>query len=230
MSKTYLLVICLLFASFTGCLESENEENLDRYVIASGTASTTSPSGKMADVWIHGHEDSMETYLQAIMTRYPDMTREEALEACSCNSTHHLGYITVNGSVEFGGWPYNETWADYDAYGWKITLLSGEGTWDVIWLNSENTIRANNKGPAFLNSSFSELDQRGMSNSGSKGPVEKPEQICSGDPDNNWMTPYGFPNNCEHSEQLFATNLYQFMIVNTGETDLVLEWTVYGWK
>ena len=229
MSKTYLLVICLLFASFTGCLESENEENLDRYVIASGTASTTSPSGKMADVWIHGHEDSMETYLQAIMTRYPDMTREEALEACSCNSTHHLGYITVNGSVEFGGWPYNETWADYDAYGWKITLLSGEGTWDVIWLNSENTIRANNKGPAFLNSSFSELDQRGMNKSGSKGPVEKPEQTCSGDPDNDWMTPYGFQNNCEQQWDLYRHG-YAFLIVNTGETDLVLEWTVYGWK
>ena len=108
--------------------------------------------------------------------------------------------------------------------------MSGEGTWHVIWLNYEGMIRASNKGPAFLNSSFSELDQRGMSNSGSKGPVEKPEQICSGDPDNNWMTPYGFTHNCKHSEQLFATNLYQFMIVNTGETDLVLEWTVYGWK
>ena len=126
--------------------------------------------------------------------------------------------------------PYNETWADYDEYGWEITLVSGEGTWDVIWLNNEGMIRASNKGPAFWNSSFSELDQRGMSNSGSKGPVEKPEQICSGDPDNNWMPPYGFTHNCKHSEQLFATNLYQFMIVNTGETDLVLEWTVYGWK
>ena len=167
---------------------------------------------------IRGHEDSMETYLNDIMIK-PNMTREEALEVCQCNSTHGPS-----------GLPYNETWADYDKYEWEITLVSGEGTWDVIWLNYEGMILASNKGPAFLNSSFSELDQRGMSNSGSKGPVEKPEQICSGDPDNNWMTPYGFTHNCKHSEQLFATNLYQFMIVNTGETDLVLEWTVYGWK
>ena len=153
------------------------------------------------------------------MFGHPNMTREEALEVCQCNSTH-----------SFSGLPYNETWADYDKYEWEITLVSGEGTWDVIWLNNEGMIRASNKGPAFLNSSFSELDQRGMSNSGSKGPVEKPEQICSGDPDNNWMTPYGFPHDCERSEQIFTDNYYLFMIVNTGETDLVLEWTVYGWK
>ena len=222
MSKVYLLVICLLFASFTGCLESEEEETLERHVRASGTASyenATSSSVVMKWQNIRGYEDSMETYLNDIMFGHPNMTREEALEVCQCNSTHGPS-----------GLPYNETWADYDKYEWEITLVSGEGTWDVIWLNNEGMIRASNKGPAFWNSSFSELDQRGMSNSGSKGPVEKPEQICSGDPDNNWMTPYGFPNNCEHSEQLFVTNLYQFMIVNTGETDLVLEWTVYGWK
>ena len=39
MSKAYLLVICLLFASFTGCMEDEEEETLERHVIASGTAS-----------------------------------------------------------------------------------------------------------------------------------------------------------------------------------------------
>ena len=222
MSKVYLLVICLLFASFTGCMEDEEEETLERHVITSGTASYengTSSSVVMKWQNIRGFEDSMETWLHDIMVSHPNMTREEALEVCQCNSTH-----------SFSGLPYNETWADYDEYGWEITLVSGEGTWDVIWLNYEGVIRANNKGPAFWNSSFSELNQRGMSNSGSKGPVEKPEQICSGDPDNNWMTPYGFTRNCEHSEQLFATNLYQFMIVNTGETDLVLEWTVYGWK
>ena len=222
MSKTYLLVICLLFASFTGCLESEEEETLERHVITSGTASYengTSSSVVMKWQNIRGFEDSMETYLNDIMIGKPNMTREEALEVCQCNSTHGPS-----------GLPYNETWADYDKYEWEITLVSGEGTWDVIWLNYEGVIRANNKGPAFWNSSFSELDQRGMSNSGSKGPLEKPEQICSGDPDNNWMTPYGFPNNCEHSEQLFIDDLYAFIIVNTGETDLVLEWTVYGWK
>ena len=222
MSKTYLLVICLLFASFTGCLESEEEETLDRYVFASGTASYengTSSSVVMKWQNIMGYEDSMETYLNDIMIGKPNMTREEALEVCLCNSTHSTS-----------GLPYNETWADYDEYGWEITLVSGEGTWDVIWLNYEGAIRASNKGPAFWNSSFSELNQRGMSNSGSKGPLEKPEQICSGDPDNNWMTPYGFPHDCERSEQIFTDNLYAFMIANTGETDIVLKWTVYGWK
>ena len=200
MSKAYLLVICLLFASFTGCMEDEEEETLERHVIASGTASyENGTSSSVVMMWqnIRGHEDSMETYLNDIMIGKPNMTREEALEVCSCNSTHSTS-----------GLPYNETWADYDKYEWEITLVSGEGTWDEIWLNYEGAIRASNKGPAFWNSSFSELNQRGMSNSGSKGPLEKPEQICSGDPDNNWMTPYGFTHNCKHSEQIFATNLY----------------------
>ena len=222
MKNSFFLVLVLIGASFTGCLESEEEENLERHVITSGTASyenATSSSVVMKWQNIMGYEDSMETYLNDIMIGKPNMTREEALEVCLCNSTHSTS-----------GLPYNETWADYDEYGWEITLVSGEGTWDVIWLNYEGAIRASNKGPAFWNSSFSELNQRGMSNSGSKGPLEKPEQICSGDPDNNWMTPYGFPHDCERSEQIFTDNLYAFMIANTGETDIVLKWTVYGWK
>ena len=219
--KIHLLVV-LLMMPFTGCLESEDEENLDRYVIASGTASyenATSSSVVMEYQYIGAYEDSMETWLNEMMIDKPDMTREEALEVCRCNSTHGSGL------------PYNETWADYDEYGWEITLVSGEGTWDVIWLNYENTIRANSEGPAFWNSSFSELNQRGMSNSGSKGPVDKPEQTCSGDPDNNWLTPYGFSYDCEKSEQsLMFDDIYLFMIVNTGDTAFVLEWSIYGWK
>ena len=219
MNKAYLLVICLLLTPLTGCLESEEEENLERYVIASGTASYE--SWEINKKWqsIMAYEDSMETYLNEAMTQNPNMTREEALEGCSCNSTHRLGL------------PYNETWADYNKYGWEINLVSGEGTWDVIWLNYENTIRANSEGPAFWNSSFSKLDQRGMSNSGSKGSVDKPEQTCSGDPDNNWLTPYGFSYDCEKSEQsLMFDDIYLFMIVNTGDTGFVLEWSIYGWK
>ena len=219
--KIHLLVV-LLMMPFTGCLESEDEENLDRYVIASGTASyenATSSSVVMEYQYIGAYEDSMETWLNEMMIDKPDMTREEALEVCRCNSTHGSGL------------PYNETWADYNKYGWEINLVSGEGTWDVFWLNYENTIRANSEGPAFWNSSFSKLDQRGMSNSGSKGPVDKPEQTCSGDPDNNWLTPYGFSYDCEKSEQsLMFDDIYLFMIVNTGDTAFVLEWSIYGWK
>ncbi len=215
--KVHLLVV-LLMMPFTGCMEEEEEnccEDLDRYVIASGTASTTS-SFTMEYVLIPAFEDSLETHVQAIV-QSTNLTYEEALVNYTGNFTHLPD-----------GMPYNESWADYDAYEWEITLVSGEGTWDVIWLDYEGSMRATNSGAAFWNSSFSKLDQREMSKSGSKGPVDKPEQTCSGDSDNDWMTPYGFINNCE--QHLVYKNIYTFMIVNAITSELVLEWSIYGWK
>ena len=74
MSKTYLLVICLLFASFTGCMEDEEEETLERHVRARGTASYengTSSSAVMQYIIIEAYEDSMETYLNCLLYTSP---------------------------------------------------------------------------------------------------------------------------------------------------------------
>ena len=72
-----------------------------------------------------------------------------------------------------------------------------------------------------------------MDSSGSKGPLAKPEQTCSGDPDNEvrWLTPYGFKNNCTAGliEESY-NDIYTFNIYSLSGEDFVLEWKVFGWK
>ena len=125
--------------------------------------------------------------------------------------------------------PYNDTWSYYDEYGWEVTLVSGNGTWDVVWLDFSNLAIMNYYG---LNSSMydptSELTHRGMTKTGSMGPVERPLQTCSGDPDNNGLVYYGNLKPCKPWP--FYHELYIFYIFHTGASAIELDWSVFGWK
>ena len=93
---------------------------------------------------------------------------------------------------------------------------------------------SNRWGAAFWDdpdNSSSILNERGMSSSSSKERVVKPEQTCSGDPDNDWATTNNWvKNNCEVSSEDTYADFFTFLIVSKSDEEFTLEWTIFGWK
>jgi hypothetical protein len=217
--SAYAISLILVLVPLAGCTGAGNED-LDRYEIDTRTA-TIEPGGfEFFLIW--AYNDTAENYVQELIER--GYEEQEARQM-------HQNYSE---SEWFRG--YNDTWSYYDEYGWEVTLVSGNGTWDVLWLDYENMVRYNNlslddKRSSQTTSMYdptSELTHRGMAKTGSMGPVERPLQTCSGDPENNWLTPYGFAVQCEPWPLGF--DIYIFLILNTGASEIELEWSVYGWK
>ena len=224
--SAYAISLILVLVPLAGCTGAENED-LDRYEIGTGTATIRPNDGSeccyssesMIVFVIMAFNDTAENYVQALID---DGHEEQEARQYQQNQSESEWFR-----------PYNDTWSYYDEYGWEVTLVSGSGTWDVLWLDYENMVRASpTMGQGGLNSSMydptSELTHRGMTKTGSMGPVERPLQTCSGDPENNWLTPYGFMMTCEPWH--FYYDVYIFYIVNTGGSEIELEWSVYGWK
>ena len=138
-----------------------------------------------------------------------------------------------NATHDAGGRMYEGQWGDYEEYGWEIDLVSGKGTWNVFWHDREATMASNHLGAAFWddsNYSSSVLSERGMSSSGSKERVVKPEQTFSGDPEDGWMTTHNFRHNCEEYSVLYGGDIFSFMIESKSDEEFTLEWKIYGWK
>jgi len=208
----FLILVLVPIAVYTIDLN----EDLDRYEIGTGTV-TIHPGNVGLSFPIRAYNDTFETSVQSLIAG--GYEEQEARQKHQNESE----------SEWFQG--YNDTWSYYDEYGWEVTLVSGNGTWDVLWLDYENAVSMNNVG---FNSSMyyyptSELTHRGMTKTGLMGPVEKPLQTCTGDPDNNWFTHLGtFAIQCE--PWIPHYDIYIFVIVNTGASEIELEWSVYGWK
>ena len=214
----FLILVLVPIAVYTIDLN----EDLDRYEIATGTVTIHPNDGSEClqcypyfQYPIRAYNDTFENHVQARIDEGYEEQEARQIEQSGMESEWFQGY--------------NDTWSYYDEYGWEVTLVSGNGTWDVLWLDYENYVRHNAYG---FNSSMydptSELTHRGMTKTGSMGPVERSLQTCSGDPDNGWMTPYGFAVRCE--PWFFGHDIYLFHIVNTGASEIELEWSVYGWK
>jgi hypothetical protein len=232
----YFLSLMMLIVPLTGCTGSEEMDFAEKFEIDSGIMNSSRPT---TFTYFPEYEDNQEHTVNALM-RDMNYTYEEAMEFCRCNSTHRdIWSHTPPEKNEEGVWvytnaslgvEYNKTWSDYDRYGWEVTLISGEGTWDVLWYDWEGMVRWN-RDSDFRNNSSSVLDIRGMNDSGFMGPLEGPEQKCSGVEEDDWMTPYGFQSNCPfrlendwHDHYLFWINILD------QSDDFLLEWTVFGWK
>ena len=214
--------LIMLLVPLSGC--SGFEDNDSRVVLASGTVDNNDFPGQgtlLVYQLIRDYEDNQEAYILNLMST-SNLTYEEGLLMHGGNATH-----------DAGGRMYEGQWGDYEEYGWEIDLVSGKGTWNVFWHDREATMASNHFGAAFWddsNYSSSVLSERGMSSSGSKERVVKPEQTCSGDPEDGWMTTHNFRHNCEEYSVLYGGDIFSFMIESKSDEEFTLEWKIYGWK
>ena len=218
----------------------EVEEATERFELASGTAESRFNGTILASQYILDWEDSLEAEVSYTMEK-ENMTYEEAiehLESQGINSTH-------------SSWGHDRTWEeqwdDYEQYSWEIVLVSGTGTWDVLWMDYETRgASMTNSYPVVVGDDAnwsSVLNERGMSSSGSKGPLDKPEQSCTFVPSPvplMSVNQYGMMEvrDCtDDLEERHSDYYHLYIIANYpgGDTDpqtvdFVIEWTIYGWK
>lgn len=217
------LFLVMLLVPLSGCSGFENDNS--RVELASGIVDNNNFAGQQETLlvyhYIRDYEDSQESYILHLMST-SNLTYEEALLMDEGNATH-----------DASGRMYEVQWGDYEEYGWEIDLVSGKGTWNVFWHDREATIGSSYFGSTFWddpNNSSNILNERGMSSSGSKERVVKPEQTCSGDPEDGWMTTHNFRHNCEEYSDWYAGDIFTFMIESKSEEEFTLEWKIYGWK
>ena len=221
----------------------EFEEATERFELTSGTAESRFNGTILASQYILDWEDSLEAEVSYTMEK-ENMTYEEAiehLESQGINSTHS-SWGNDPRILEVRTW--EEQWDDYEQYSWEIVLVSGNGTWDVLWMDSETKHASGQNNLISEDENWSSaLNQRGMSSSGSKGPLDKPEQSCTGEPnqDGMWFNQYGLPNDCTRDLEERHSDFYHLYIISRssgGDTgaaefetvDFVIEWTIFGWK
>lgn len=223
MRAAYLLSLIMLLVPLSGC--SGFEDDNSRVELASGIVHNNNFLGQQDTLLVYqlirDYEDSQEAFILSLMST-SNLTYEEALLMHGGNATH-----------DAGGRMYEGQWGDYEEYGWEIDLVSGKGTWNVFWHDREATIGSNHFGAAFWddsNNSFGTLNERGMNSSGSKERVDKPEQTCSGDPENGWMTTHNIIHNCEEYSVWYGGDIFTFMIESKSDEEFTLEWKIFGWK
>ena len=217
------LFLMMLLVPLSGC--SGFEDDNSRVELASGIVHNNNFPGQQDTLLVYqlirDYEDSQEALILSLMSK-SNLTYEEALGMAGGNATHDpLGRM------------YEGQWGDYEEYGWEIDLVSGKGTWNVFWHDREATIGSNHFGAAFWgdpNNSSSTLNERGMNSSGSKERVDKPEQTCSGDPEDGWMTTHNFRHNCEEFSDIYGGDMFTFMIESKSDDEFTLEWKIFGWK
>ncbi len=213
--------LMMLLVPLSGC--SGFEDNNSRVELASGTVDNNDLLNQgtvLVYQLIRDYEDNQEAYILHLMST-SNLTYEEALLMHGGNATHNAVAECMMGN---GG---------TTRYGWEIDLVSGKGTWNVFWLDREATMASNHFGAVFWddsNYSSSVLGERGMSSSGSKERVVKPEQTCSGDPEDGWMTTHNFRHNCEEYSVWYGGDIFTFMIESKSDEEFTLEWKIYGWK
>ena len=240
--RAFSLALLMLLVPLAGCAGSEDSD-LERFELTSGTAESRFSGTILASQYILDWEDSLEAEVSYTMEK-ENMTYEgaiEHLESQGINSTHS-SWGNDPRILEVRTW--EEQWDDYEQYSWEIVLVSGNGTWDVLWMDSETKHASGQNNLISKDANWSSvLNERGMSSSGSKGPLDKPEQSCTGEPNQYgmWFNQYGLPNDCTRDLEERHSDIYHLYIISrshgedTGaaefETvDFVIEWTIFGWK
>ena len=131
MNKAYLLTICLLFASFTGCLSSQNEEieRLNKEIEELKALLPYQPQTKdelriAVDKWtanpgngnhLYGHISAWDTSLITDMSYlfYDKPTFNDNISAWDVSSTTEMGSM-FNGATSFNG----------DISGWDVSSVT----------------------------------------------------------------------------------------------------------
>ena len=258
--KSYacFLSLIIILVSLTGCAGSKDtndRDTNDRYVIVNGSMtlgvypinSTQVEDGIFEDRHlfpIRDYVDSQEFHAQSDVEVGKFATVQEAIEAMEemgGNETHDPNGRPY-GSMLFSNCEYTwqeYNWADYEEYGWEVDLISGNGTFDVIWYTDE---QANQFMDAYQeayeaaidagdweefatkqiwNASYgtTELSLTEILENGSVGPVETPLN----------------PINCGPEARLSCPipkiwDIHSLVFVNTGTTIIEIEYSIYGWK
>jgi len=252
--RAFSLTLLLLLVPLAGCVGSKDTN--DRYVIVNGTltlgvypmnGTQIHQDGLCEDrhiFTIKDYVDSQEFHAQSDVGIGKFATVQEAIEAMEemgGNETHDPNGRPY-GSVLFSNCEYawqEYNWADYEEYGWEVDLISGNGTFDVIWYTNEQSIQFMDayqeayeaaidagdweefKTKQIWNASYgtTELSLTEISENGSVGPVETPPNPldCGPEASDSCLIPMIW----DHHTLIFS---------NTGTTVIEIEYSIYGWK
>ena len=238
-----LLSLLMLLVPFAGCASSD----LDKHLIENRTV-TIEPGG--ADMaYVEVFEDSRETWAKESFDQgYTDSdgnlryeTLEDAIEAWGGNETHNsLGR-------EYGTWANcdielpecdarNSGGLEYELLALEVEIVEGKSfhrpaSLDVLWLDYSNMIRSGNVGwDSHLVHPSEGLSKNGISSSWASGPVSTPEASCH-DPEV-WSLD-DFYNDEDipflQCPVLDTKNIFLVYFMNTGTTEITIEYSTFGW-
>ena len=227
--SAFLLSLLMLLVPFAGCASSD----LDKHLIENRTV-TIEPGGAEW-AYVEVFEDSRETWAkEAFDQGYTDSdgnlryeTLEDAIEAWGGNETHDsLGR-------EYG----SSGGLEYELLALEVEIVEGDGSGfqrrslDVLWLDYSNMIRAGNVGwESHLVHPSEGLSKNGISSSWASGPVSTPEASCH-DPEVWSLDDYYQGEDIPFLKcpVLDTKNIFLVYFMNTGTTEITIEYSTFGW-
>jgi len=227
--SAFLLSLLMLLVPFAGCASSD----LDKHLIENRTV-TIEPGGAEW-AYVEVFEDSRETWAkEAFDQGYTDSdgnlryeTLEDAIEAWGGNETHDsLGR-------EYG----SSGGLEYELLALEVEIVEGDGSGfqrrslDVLWLDYSNMIRINNVGrDSSLVHPSEGLSKNDISRSWASGPVSTPEASCH-DPEVWSHDDYYQGEDIPFLKcpVLYTKNIFLVYFMNTGTTEITIEYSTFGW-
>ena len=242
--SAFLLSLLMLLVPFAGCASSD----LDKHLIENRTVTIEPGGAELA--YVEVFEDSRETWAkEAFDQGYTDSdgnlryeTLEDAIEAWGGNETHDsLGR-------EYGTWANcdielpecdarNSGGLEYELLALEVEIVEGDGSGfqnhslDVLWLDYSNMIRRNNVGwDSPLVHPSEGLSKNGISSSWASGPVSTPEASCH-DPEVWSRDDYYQGEDIPFLQcpVLDTKNIFLVYFMNTGTTEITIEYSIFGW-
>ena len=238
-----LLSLLMLLVPFAGCASSD----LDKHLIETRTV-TIEPGGAVM-AYVEVFEDSRETWAKQTFDQgYTDSdgnlvyeTLEDAIEAIGGNETHD------SMGMEYGTWANcdielpecdarNSGGLEYELLALEVEIVEGKSfhrpaSLDVLWLDYSNMIRVNNVGwDSPLVHPSKGLSKNGISSSWASGPVSTPEASCH-DPEVWSLDDYYQGEDIPFLKcpVLYTNNIFLVYFMNTGTTEITIEYSTFGW-
>jgi len=227
--SAFLLSLLMLLVPFAGCASSD----LDKHLIENRTVTIEPGGAELA--YVEVFEDSRETWAkEAFDQGYTDSdgnlryeTLEDAIEAWGGNETHDsLGReYGIYGGLE------------YELLALEVEIVEGDGSGfqrrslDVLWLDYSNMIRINNVGrDSSLVHPSEGLSKNDISRSWASGPVSTPEASCH-DPEVWSHDDYYQGEDIPFLKcpVLYTKNIFLVYFMNTGTTEITIEYSTFGW-
>ena len=243
--SAFLLSLLMLLVPFAGCASSD----LDKHLIENRTVTIEPGGAELA--YVEVFEDSRETWAkEAFDQGYTDSdgnlvyeTLEDAIEAIGGNETHDKF------GREYGTWSEGNCdielpecdvrylgGLEYELLALEVEIVEGKSfhrpaSLDVLWLDYSNMIRVNNVGwDSSLVHPSEGLSKNGISSSWASGPVSTPEASCH-DPEVWSLDDYYQGEDIPFLKcpVLDTKNIFLVYFMNTGTTEITIEYSTFGW-
>ena len=241
--SAFLLSLLMLLVPFAGCASSD----WDKHLIENRTVTIEPGGGAQALVAVY--EDSRETWAKQTFDQgYTDSdgnlvyeTLEDAIEAIGGNETHD------SMGMEYGTWANcdielpecdarNSGGLEYELLALEVEIVEGKSfhrpaSLDVLWLDYSNMIRVTNGGwDSPLVHPSKGLSKNGISSSWASGPVSTPEASCH-DPEVWSLDDYYQGEDIPFLKcpVLYTKNIFLVYFMNTGTTEITIEYSTFGW-